>query len=357
MKLYDLLDITELQEMIEQQFVRVQKHPDYDLFIYNYTDKAMIFNVWNDVTKTCRGLIVNNEGDIVARPFPKFFNYGQAESKTYEENEEVIVTDKVDGSLGILYKTPHGGWAIATRGSFSSDQAIHATKVLNEKYAHKLKEFTTLETWLFEIVYPENRIVVDYDGMDDLVLLGGMNIEHGLILPVSTFNDIDWDGPRAEEFSYDSLAEALAAEPRTGKEGLVVHFLQSDTLVKLKQEEYLVLHKIVTGLNEHVVWGHIQKEWLVHDLLENLPDEFHQWVIEVSERMFGAYWDMENEVLGRFDALNEAGLVNEERKEFALAIKDLDSWLKSALFLMIDSKDFSKILWKQIEPKKDTFVR
>lgn len=356
MKLHELLDPIELSDMIEQQFVRVQRHPDYPLSIYNYTDKAVIFNVWNKVTKTCRGLIVNDEGDVIARPFPKFFNYGQKESLTYKESEEVIVTDKVDGSLGILYPTPDGSWAIATRGSFTSDQAIHATKVLHEKYEHHFKEFFTDETWLFEIIYPENRIVVDYNGMDDLVLLGGVSIEDGVLLPVMCFNEYDWSGPRAEEFKYRSLAEALAAEPRAGKEGLVVHFLESDTMVKIKQEDYLKLHKIVTGLNEHVVWSHIQKEWLVHDLLENLPDEFHPWVIEVSERMFSAYVDMENELEDHFDAASFAGLL-EDRKEFALAIKDKPAWLKSAMFLMLDSKDYSKVLWKQLEPKKDTFVR
>jgi RNA ligase len=356
MKLHELLDPVELSDMIEQQFVRVQRHPDYPLSIYNYTDKAMVFNVWNDVTKTCRGLIVNDEGDVIARPFPKFFNYGQPESKTYSEDEAVLVTDKVDGSLGILYSTPDGGWAIATRGSFTSDQALHATEILHEKYEHLFKEFNTSETWLFEIVYPENRIVVDYNGMDDLVLLGAMNIEEGLILPIDIFNEYDWDGPKVKVFGFQNLSEALSAEPRPGKEGLVVHFLQSDTLVKIKQEDYLKLHKIVTGLNEHVVWGHIQKDWLVHDLLENLPDEFHQWVIDVAEGMFNRYLDMEIRVHSYFDELTAADLLD-DRKSFALAIKDLDPWLKSSLFLMLDNKDFSKILWKQLEPKKDTFVR
>lgn len=355
MKIFDLLDTNELSEMIEDKFVKVQKHPTYDLYIYNYTEKAVVFNVWNDVTKTCRGLIVDDVGEIIARPFPKFFNHDQKESKTYRENEKVVVTDKMDGSLGILYRNPDGFCAIATRGSFTSDQAIHATKILYEKYSDAW--FRESETWLFEIIYPENRIVVDYDGMDDLVLLGAVDKEQGLIYTSNDFDEDDWSGPKAEQFEFASFSEALSAPPRPGREGLVVHFQETDTMVKIKQEDYLRLHRIVTGLNEHVIWEHIQKRWMVHDLIGDLPDEFHQWVIEVSERMFDVYCEMENEVLDRFDALNEAGLVEEERKEFALAVKDLAPWLKSSLFLMLDGKDFSKILWKQVEPKKDTFVR
>ncbi|WP_190822048.1 RNA ligase [Saccharopolyspora pogona] len=356
MKLHDLLNPIELADMIEQKFVRVQRHPDYPLSIYNYTDKAMVFNVWNDVTKACRGLIANDEGDIVARPFPKFFNYGQAESKTYRETEPVLVTDKVDGSLGILYPTPDGGWAIATRGSFASGQARHATQLLNEKYTHLFKEFNTLETWLFEIVYPDNRIVVDYCGLNDLVFLGAMNIEEGVIIPIDIFSEYDWDGPRTEMFGFRSLAEALAAEPRPGKEGLVVNFLKSNTMVKIKQEDYLKLHKIVTGLNEHVVWEHIQKEWIIHDLLETLPDEFHEWATKTAKRMFVEFNEIEGEVERHWDAAQFAGLLG-DRKEFALAIKDKAPWLKASLFAMLDGKDYWRIIWKQIEPKKDAFVR
>lgn len=108
-------------------------------------------------------------------------------------------------------------------------------------------------------------------------------------------------------------------------------------------------------LNEHAVWRHIQKEWKVHDLLVGLPDEFHQWVIDVSEGMFNRYIDMEIQVHSYFDGLTDADLLD-DREGFALAIKDLAPWLKSSLLLMLDSKDFSKILWKQIEPKKTTLA-
>lgn len=356
MKIYDLLDHDELTQMMNEGFVRRQIHPDHELAILNYTDKAVVNHVWNDVTRQCRGLIYNTyTQEVVARPFPKFFNYGEKESKTYGENERVVVTDKVDGSLGILYSTPDGQWAIATRGSFTSEQALHATEVLREKYSDAL--FSTSETWLFEIVYPENRIVVDYGGMDDLVLIGAVRIEEGWIYPAKYFDELDWPGPMTEVFEFESLSEALEARPRPGREGLVVHFLKSDTMVKLKQEDYLRLHKIVTGLNMHVVWEHLKNGGDPRTLAEQVPDEFHSFIYDTSNRLINDYYDLYQEVEGRFYELKERGLVEGPRKDFALAVKDLRPFVKSAMFLWLDDKPIYELIWKSLEPKKDTGVR
>lgn len=63
----------------------------------------------------------------VLRPLPKFLNHDQPEAPVIALDEPVVVTDKADGSLGIIYPTPDGP-AVATRGSFASDQALHAPR-------------------------------------------------------------------------------------------------------------------------------------------------------------------------------------------------------------------------------------
>src|SRR5690606_23624256 len=93
--------------------------------------------------------------------------------------------DKIDGSLGIQYRLPDGRQAIATRGSFTSDQALHATKRLREA-GWDIMPHDFAFTWLWEIVYPGNRVVVDYGDRDELVYLGAVGIEHGEFLPPVT---------------------------------------------------------------------------------------------------------------------------------------------------------------------------
>jgi RNA ligase len=109
----DLFDPKLLTEMLEGGFVRAGVHPTLPMTILNYTEKAQYERVWNPVTLTCRGLIVNHTTkDVVARPFRKFFNYGEPAADGLDTSGPVCVTDKMDGSLGILSDGQPGdpGW-------------------------------------------------------------------------------------------------------------------------------------------------------------------------------------------------------------------------------------------------------
>ncbi len=135
-KLDDLFDLIDLEQAIEAGFVRTQVHPTLPLTIFNYTELAAYEGVWTPVTKQCRGLIVHTDtGEVRARPFRKFMNHGQDGAHAGSHDDAVIVTDKQDGSLGILFPTGDGGHAVATRGSFASEQAQHATVLWQERYA------------------------------------------------------------------------------------------------------------------------------------------------------------------------------------------------------------------------------
>lgn len=255
-----------LGEMIDAGYVRVQQHPTLPLSILNYTEKAQYERAWNPVTLTCRGLIVEQHtGRIVARPFPKFFNHTEPAVQDMVMTGPVKVTDKVDGSLGILYPVITGH-AIATRGSFTSKQAHHATQVWETRHAHGWVPLPSL-TYLFEIVYPENRIVVDYGGVDDLILLGAVHIETGQTYGPEVAAH-GWRGPTVESFPYSTLTQALEAPIRPGREGLVVHFLHTDQRVKIKQDDYVQLHRIITGFTARRLW----ERCAVHAVLAAHPD-------------------------------------------------------------------------------------
>jgi len=117
------INVSLLNEMIESKMVRVQRHPYANLWIYNYTEHAQFSRTWNEVTLMCRGLILDENFNIVARPFPKFFNKEEL-SEGDIPNLPFDVFEKMDGSLGIMYWVD-GVPYIATRGSFESEQALH----------------------------------------------------------------------------------------------------------------------------------------------------------------------------------------------------------------------------------------
>lgn len=344
--LSDVFDPALLDAAIEAGHVSVRDHATEPLAILNYTNAATYDRAWNACVLACRGLIYRTDThEVVARPFPKFFNHGEPCAPDLDMGAEAVVTDKLDGSLGILYPTSDG-FRVATRGSFHSEQAEEGTGLWEDYYI----DVSPPEGWtpLFEIIYPANRIVLDYGNMEDLVLLGAVEIATGKSVHPDHQLLAFWPGPRAEVFHYRSLAEALTGEPRPNAEGLVVHLPGTDERVKLKQEDYVALHRIVTGLNERTVWEHMRGGGPVDDLLEPLPEEFHPWVERVAGRMVDAVDAARMEVELEFAAIRAALPTDHTRKDFALVAKD--SPRRAMLFARLDDRPYTPMLWDACRP-------
>ena len=253
-RLSDLIDEATLDRAIDEGLVSVRAAGG--LRILNYTPRAAYSRSWNPATLLCRGLIVDPAGRVVARPFPKFFNADEPDAPPVPQDVPMVVTEKLDGSLGIAYHDPGGGIRIATRGSLDSEQAVEASRIWRDKY--RQVHFGRGITPLFEIIYPSNRIVVDYGDQRDLVLLAVIDISTGGDLPLGR---LDWPGPVAKQHhvgSFSELARSVRAGSESGREGYVVRF---DTgtgaphvRFKFKFPEYVVAHRIVTGLTSLRVW-------------------------------------------------------------------------------------------------------
>ena len=63
------------QQAIDDNLIFRTQHPEYPYSIYKYSQACTYSGSWNEVTTASRGLIIHDEtGEIIARPFPKFFN-------------------------------------------------------------------------------------------------------------------------------------------------------------------------------------------------------------------------------------------------------------------------------------------
>ena len=212
--------IEDLEILIAEGFINRQKHPQLDLFIYNYTAQTQYQSAWNSWTLNCRGLILNAKYEIVARPFQKFFNLEECDNLGIEIQAEVFkVYEKMDGSLGILY-WENDKPAIATRGSFGSDQAIYATKNILPKYQDFISDLDKNYTYLFEIIYPQNRIVLDYGSQEKLVLLGAIETKNG---DEKTIENINWPDKVKVYHEINDINELYKHE-ENNQEGFVVQF-------------------------------------------------------------------------------------------------------------------------------------
>lgn len=352
MHLHDLLDPNDLDRGIADGLITVRESGDGQR-ILNYSDAAMFTDgAWdNPAVRQCRGLIIDNHDEVVARPWAKFFNHGQTEAGDLDLTAPVEVTDKLDGSLGIIHQAPDGSHRVATRGSFTSDQAIHATTVLGERHPNLT---TRCLTPLVEIIYPANRIVCDYGDMDDLVLLGAVEIHTGAYVgPDLAATMHGWTGPVARTFPYDTLTSALAAEPRPGAEGLCVRFLEESRIVKIKQEDYVALHKIVTGLSERSVWQHMLDGRPLTDLLTSLPDELHDWTHDTWEVLSVTADNLMVEVTDVHADIVRGLDRGFDRRDYAEQAKQhgaLTPWL----FQVLDDRDPRPSILKTLKPSGDT---
>jgi RNA ligase len=354
--LMDIMDVNLLNEMKEQKYVREQVHPEFSrLRILNYTESATWENVWNEVTLQCRGLIYDIEtAEVVARPFRKFFNYEQEQAPKWDLGTVLHVTDKMDGSLGILYIQPDGQPAIATRGSFASDQAIWASQLYRERYSSaSMNRLAKDYTFLFEIIYPENRIVLDYGDMEDLVLIGVVDIEEGtsvsLDLPVKYG---DWTGPVTKVFNHSApLHEILARPPRENAEGFVLYHEETDERVKIKYDDYKLLHKFLTNTSEKHVWEVLSQGLDIEDTFAGAPDEFHEWLKAVIFELETHYREMEVEAAYYHENILLFDVPKEyTRKEFAEAAQRVPQPYRAMVFLIEDERPFSDLIWKQLKP-------
>src|ERR1035441_5320121 len=77
-------DRERLDALVADGWLRSQRHPHADLWIYNYTEKTQYESHWTPETLVCRGLILDQVGNVVARPFSKFFNYGSPQAANLE---------------------------------------------------------------------------------------------------------------------------------------------------------------------------------------------------------------------------------------------------------------------------------
>lgn len=323
-----MINKANIEKYVEEKWLVSQVHPTLPLTIYNYSQATQFERKWDEITLACRGLVIDNEGVIVARPFAKFFNWEEIkEHPAFPASKFAMpyeVFDKEDGSLGIgvFYK---GEFVIATRGSFTSDQAIRAAKILKKYDVNAAANFSAM-TFLFEIIYPENRIVVDYEGEEKLVLLG--------MVETATGKELEYDQVKrvAEKMGMpivkrweDNLSfEKIKAMNIQNREGVVVKF--SWGRMKIKFEDYVALHRILTNCSSYDIWENLMMFGeLPKELFEKVPDEFYGWVRETRDKIVSQYEFFENTCKVEFDLIDKSmeGIPLEEYdKVFAEKVKN-----------------------------------
>lgn len=329
----------EIEKRINDKIIIKRKHPTEELFIYNYSQKCQFDRLWDEHTSMCRGLIADSEGNIIARPFRKFFNHGEIENQELP-NGEFRVYDKMDGSLLICFHY-NSKWSVATRGSFESEQAIKGAEFLNK---YNLEGLDTTKTYLFEVIYKNNRIVIDYKQTEDIFLLAIIDTETG---NEENIYDYRSEFKLVEEIKGVNDFTKLTSVPKDNSEGFVIVW-ENGFRIKMKFEEYVRLHKLITGINERRIWDILRNEESIDELLERVPDEFYKWVKDVKEKLEKRFCNLrDNAKIIKREA--EKLPTRKEQAFFIFKQKD-GKKLSGVVFNMLDNKKWKSGIWKLIKP-------
>jgi hypothetical protein len=331
-------DLNIIADYVSKGLVVGQSHATLPLAIFNYSRTCQYDRLWDDVTLNCRGLILDTKGNVVAKGFPKFFNMEElSDSEIPKESFEVF--EKMDGSLGIFFHY-NGEWHMATRGSFTSEQAIKGMEIAKREGLDR--KCVPGFTYLFEIIYPENRIVVDYGKDERLVLLSIINPEGNEL----AYDEIEMDGwdivNRYDGVNdYTKLKEMIANDA----EGYVIRF-RNGMRMKIKGDEYVRLHRILTNFSTKDIWELLKNGEPLEPFLDRVPDEFDAWVKEVVRDLQIRFENIVKDYNTIFWTI-----YNTDKKVFAESAKRYPH--PSLLFSMYDKKNKSAYdyVWKLLKPK------
>jgi RNA ligase len=349
--------IEELKKLESEGYVRSVKHKELPLTIWNYTPKTQYEKAFGDfpILRSCRGLVLDDEGKIWARPFSKFHNYEEHELSEFPFGQDIEVTLKMDGSLLIVFK--YGEEVVyATRGSFYSDQAIAGGELFRELYDEGIIENGL--TYLFELIGPDNRIVVSYE-KNDLVHLALLDTTNGHDLPrderFKCVKVYEVEGGKLDSdcsIFGSKVYQTLNSLNTANEEGFVIRAIgnefKPDWRCKIKFSEYCRLHSIVTKISNRDVWEYLRDNRSFDEIIEVCPDEFCNWLKQTKHNLENEY----EVVLAKANLV--FGFIKniESRREQALELISNHKDVSHIVFNMLDGKSYTEIIWDMVKPSK-----
>lgn len=332
-----------LDEYVKMGLLRSQTNDAGTLTIYVYTELTQFDRLWNSVTRQSRGLVVDNSSRCIVRCMPKFFNDDEPEALLEKPREldptKILVQDKLDGSLIQVANDPEHGLVVTSKGSFNSDQARWARQIIEEEYSDHDSYFERGLTYIFELIHPDNRIVLDYGDRRELILLAVVETETAKERDIYTNRFERFI--RADKLDPATLANIESLNDDGLSEGVVANF--DGYRVKIKTAEYLRLHRIVTDFTPKRVWEALSNGDSLE--FENMPEEFQAWLDETAAKFRSEFLALDIAIC---DEYARAAVLTD--KELGLSN---DFKHKGSVFMLRNGRDVTPNIWKQIKPRKE----
>lgn len=334
--------LEKLSEEVQNGYVIVHENPDKKIFNYTYSRLTEQENHWNEITLRTRGLILDSNGRIIFNCPRKFFNFQQNNfaNDTYERlKDNFKIYEKLDGSAIWVVNDSEYGFVVSSKSSFTSEHATWAKEIIEQKFKEKDLIFKEGICYCFELIHPENRIVVDY-GEEKTLKLWGLKTQGGETIKLGD-NRIDisyFETPKLLGTNNDKTVIDNYINQKN-VEGVVLEGIGDDR-IKIKSQTYLELHRIKTECTPNRILELLMSGKRVSDY--DFPDEFLKEVQLYEDIYLEKYQQLYNQIKS-----TEKILHNKTDKEIGLA--KINSFLKSGIFNLRRNKDISKLIWRKVK--------
>lgn len=328
-----------IEDMVESGYIR-NGQCDVGLSIYNYTQKTQYEQNWNDQTRVCRGLVLDESGKIIIKPPQKFFNVGEPNAAKIDV-QNAIISEKLDGYYIAIKWDPTYGLVVTSRGSFDNKYTEAAKAFITEEVEELLKKKMN-HTFFCELLqdFPgDESIIVTKHGDPKLVCWAYMDDkyhelppnENGIFLSAKQFSTY----PEAKKYLEQQV------------EGVVARDRKTNSRVKIKTEWFIKMHRLISDCTKRRVWELLKSDARVEEL--DIPDE-----------LYGQMADWQDELLAKFidkrtDIDCWAARVYAQKwtkKEIALS-EEIPKEYKPVIFNLLkgDKKRADEQIWDWLKPK------
>ena len=255
-------------------------------------------DVMGAIRRECRGLIFYPDGDIMSRPYHKFFNVNEKEetqSHRLDLSRAHTVMDKLDGSM-IRPVRMHGMVRLATKMGVT-DIAMEAEQLLDVDQYNWLDDMMADGfTPIFEYVAPTNKIVVEY-AEAKLILTGVRETVSGEYRSLR-----QWDAPfemvRTDSSVHDFDAYLAFKRGETNREGDIIRFADGH-MVKVKNDWYVQIHKTkdIVAVDRNIV------ELVLNETIDDTRAMLDPSDLVRVDNVEAAFWEAFRNAEGRLEGL------------------------------------------------------
>ena len=316
-------------------------------------------DVGGAMRRECRGLIFDREGNLMSRPFHKFFNVNEREEtqmNVIDLSQTHVIMEKMDGSM-IRPILVDGYLRLATKMGVT-DVAMQAETWLAAS-GDNIKGWlrSCVEngiTPLLEWISPFNQIVIAYEAADLVYLGSRVNLTGEYFFDEDVpFTLVPRYG-NVEGNLADYIARQRGAE---GREGDIIRFADGHML-KIKNDWYVRIHKTVDKIrfDRHIVELILNEE--IDDAIPMLPpheaDRVRKFELRFADRL--------HTLIAGYDRYYHTVLASGlDRKRYAQewmpTIKNNDPFAAVYVFGRFGDRDGRAMILDHIEKSITTNVR